>query len=312
MLLVTFHGSGPDGRPLGNNVRAYDKDGREVSRKVLEEPVGVQLDELRGIYRIGKLLYVAVSNNTQNSVLCYEGSDASYSFSSIFVSGKVSKGIVHPFDFAFDDQGFCYLSSQDTNLVTRLKVSSDGRGGTPAPIAPALPADGHLLPGTFVASSVANLCKLPTTAVPLPAGLDYSDDGKKKHSVRGVAWINGALYVVDQPAGRVKIYDPDGKLLGQSNKVETPVHLLAHGGNLFVSGGNDVLTAPVPKRAGDFTLAEIPHLHVKNGGAMAFTDEGHLYIASRTENVILKFDSDFHPVKFDCDLPDNPEFLLHV
>jgi hypothetical protein len=46
---------------------------------------------------------------------------------------------------------------------------------------------------------------------------------------------------------------------------------------------------------------------------MAFADSGHFYLASRTENVILKFDSDFRPMKFRCDdLPDNPEFLLHI
>ena len=35
-------------------------------------------------------------------------------------------------------------------------------------------------------------------------------------------------------------------------------------------------------------------------------------IASRSENIILKFDSDFKPMKFECKLADNPEFLLHV
>ena len=37
-----------------------------------------------------------------------------------------------------------------------------------------------------------------------------------------------------------------------------------------------------------------------------------LYIASRSENKILKFDLDFKPMKFECKLADNPEFLLHV
>jgi hypothetical protein len=45
---------------------------------------------------------------------------------------------------------------------------------------------------------------------------------------------------------------------------------------------------------------------------MAFSPAGHFYLASRTENIILKFDSDFTPMKFLCELPDNPEFLLHV
>jgi hypothetical protein len=45
---------------------------------------------------------------------------------------------------------------------------------------------------------------------------------------------------------------------------------------------------------------------------MAFGNSGNFYVASRTERTILKFDPDFKPVKFHCDLPDDPEFLLHV
>ena len=51
---------------------------------------------------------------------------------------------------------------------------------------------------------------------------------------------------------------------------------------------------------------------MKNACGMAFTKSGHLYIASRSEDIILKFDSDFKPMKFECKLADNPEFLLHV
>jgi hypothetical protein len=45
---------------------------------------------------------------------------------------------------------------------------------------------------------------------------------------------------------------------------------------------------------------------------MAFSSSGNLYVASRTENKILKFGPDFKPLPFACELPDNPEFLLHV
>jgi hypothetical protein len=94
--------------------------------------------------------------------------------------------------------------------------------------------------------------------------------------------------------------------------VESPVHLVAWNGSLYVSGGNQVLTAKLPNPPGNFTLSPIATVKVKNGCGMAFTNSGHFYIASRTENVVLKFDSDFKPMKFDCKLPDNPEFLLHV
>jgi hypothetical protein len=313
MLFVTLHGGKPGkAPPKNNNVHAYDKEGMKITTGLLEESEGVLLDELRSIDLFGHYLYVINANQTQNSLLCYQGSDTSYRFVGKFVSRETCTGVVHPFDFTFDGAGYCYISSQDTNLVTRLKVSADGKSGTPAPVAPALPVHGKFLPGTFVASSVANLCGLPTTAVAAPAGLQYSGEGEKKHSVRGVEWTNNALYVVDQPAGRVKVYDQAGKLLGQSNQVETPVHLLAHGGNLYVSGANEVLTAKLSKPAGDFTLSAIPGLHIKNSCGMAMTGEGHFYVASRTDNVILKFDSAFKPMKFPCGLPDNPEFLFHA
>jgi hypothetical protein len=43
-----------------------------------------------------------------------------------------------------------------------------------------------------------------------------------------------------------------------------------------------------------------------------FTGSGRLYLASRTGNVISKFDSKLAPLVFGSALPDNPEFLLHV
>jgi hypothetical protein len=312
MLFVTLHGGKPGKHAHKNNVHAHDNDGKRITPSVLDDAADVILDELRSIYRVGNLLYVANANRMQNSVLCYEGTGVSYRFVSRFVSKDTCPGVVHPFDFTFDGTGFCYVTSQDTNVVTRLKVSADGRIGTPAPVAPALPVEGRFLPGTFVASSVGNLTDPPTTPVPAPQGLEYNAEGEKKHSVRGVVWANDALYVVDQPAGRVKVYDHKGRLLGQSNVVKSPVHLLMHKGSIYVSGGNEVLTARLSKPAGDFTLAPIPNVRVENSCGMAFTDSGHFYVASRTENTILKFDSNFKPMKFSCELSDNPEFLMHV
>jgi hypothetical protein len=129
-----------------------------------------------------------------------------------------------------------------------------------------------------------------------------------------VAWANGRLYVADQPAGTVKIYDITGKYLGQSNKLEpgSPVHLVVHNGSLYVSGGDHIYTAVLPNSPDKFVLNSINSVKVKNSCGMAFGNSGNFYVASRTGRTILKFDSDFNPVKFRCDLPDDPEFLLHV
>jgi hypothetical protein len=311
MLFVTLHGGKPQTDPHKNNVHAHDKAGGRLTSSVLDDREDILLDELRAIHLVGKYLYVVNANRKQNSVLCYKGSGTQYKFVGIFASKETCKGIEHPFDITFDGAGYCYISSQDTNIVTRLKVSADGTSTKPARLASALPSNGNFYPGTFVASSVGNLGS-KTTPVPLPAGLKYAVRGRVKHSVRGVLWAKNALYVADEPAGRVKVYDKDGKFLGQSNRVESAVHLVVRKRNLYVSGGNQVFTAKLPKAPGDFTLSPIKGVNLKKGCGMAFTKSGHFYIASRTENVVLKFDSDFKPMKFDCKLPDNPEFLLHV
>jgi hypothetical protein len=314
MLFVTFHGGQPERDPHKNNVHAYDKEGNKITSSVLDETEDVTLNELRGLYLVGKYLYVTNANKTQNSVLCYEGSGTRYRFVSRFASKHVCNGILHPFDLAFDGLDYCYLSSQDTNVVTRLIVSDDGKIGRPAPVAAALPVSGRFLAGTFVASSNGNLSNPATTPVMCPAGLSYSDAEAKKHSVRGLAWANGRLYVADQPAGTVKIYDITGKYLGESNKLEpgSPVHLVVHNGSLYVSGGDQVYTAILPSSPDKFVLKVINTVKVKNSGGMAFGNSGNFYVASRTKRSILKFDSDFQPMKFDCDLPDDPEFLLHI
>lgn len=126
-----------------------------------------------------------------------------------------------------------------------------------------------------------------------------------------MVWTNGRLYVADLAAGTVKIYDITGKYMGQSNPVENPIHLIVHNGSLYVSGADEVLTAKIPSAPGDFVLSPIKSVKVRGGSGMAFGNSGNFYVASRSQG-ILKFDSDFRPVKFRCDLPDHPEFLLHV
>jgi hypothetical protein len=312
MLLVTLHGGKPDKNPHRNNVHAYDKDGNKLSSSVLDDADGVLLDELRGLYSVGKYLYVVNANKLQNSVLCYEGTGTHYSFVGWFASRHTCKAILHPFDLAFDGLDYCYLSSQDTNVITRFIISDGGRNATPAPTAAALPTSGKFLPGTFVASNNGKLNDTLTTPIATPAGLEYSDADVKKHSVRGIAWANGRLYVADQPAGTIKMYDITGKYLGQSNQVETPVHVLAYQGNLYVSGGDQVMTTQLSQSPAEIVLKPLKGVKVKNASGMAFGNSGTFYVASRTENYISKFGPDFKPVRFKCELPDNPEFLLHV
>ena len=181
MLFVTLHGGKPQTDPHKNNVQAHDKHGKRITSAVLTDSGEFLLDELRGIYLAGKYLYVINGNRKENSVLCYKGSDTRYKLVSTFVSQKTCEGIDHPFDMTFDGAGYCYVSSQDTNIVTRLKVSADGTSATPAPQAPALPQNGKFYPGAFLASSVGNPGST-ITPVKAPAGLAYSGSGELKSS----------------------------------------------------------------------------------------------------------------------------------
>ena len=112
----------------------------------------------------------------------------------------------------------------------------------------------------------------------------------------------------------LKMYDITGKYLGESNTLEAgcPVHVVIRNGWLYVSGGDHVFAGMLPSSPGNFVLKAIGSVKVKNSGGMAFGNAGNFYVASRTEKTIQKFDSDFKPVKFECELPDDPEFLLHV
>jgi hypothetical protein len=312
MLLVTLHGGSPDSHPHRNNVHAFDKEGKLLTPSVLADAEEILLDELRAICRHGNYLYVIVANKTVNSVLCYEGDNTKYRFVGRFASHQTTPGIVHPFDLTFDDAGFCYVSSQDTNVVTRLSVQQGGRSASAAPVAEALPAEGKFLPGTFVASQVGSLSRPATTPVPAPAGLAFSGEGEKKHSVRGVLWTHHALFVVDQPAGRVKAYNRDGKFLGQSNQVETPTHLAVSGDTLYLTGADAIMRADLRQAPHAPAFEPVPHVHIRNAGGLTVTDAGHIYVASRTENKIFKFDENFKPLPFPCKLPENPEFLLHL
>jgi hypothetical protein len=312
MLLVTLHGGSPGDHPHRNNVHAYDKDGKLMDATVLEESPGMVLNELRAICWHGNYLYAVVANKEVNSVLCYQGDKTRYSLVGRFASRDTTPGILHPFDLTFDNAGYCYIASQDTNVVTRLRVQGGGKTASAAALAEALPANGRFMPGTFVASAIGSLGEHPTTPVLPPAGLAYSAEGEKKHSVRGVLWTHNALFVVDQPAERVKIYDGKGKYLGQSNQVETPTHIAVNGDTLYVTGANLIMYADLKRDPQAPIFAPVPHVHIKNAGGMAFTGQGNIYVASRTENRIFKFDQNFRPLPFACELPGNPEFLLHV
>jgi hypothetical protein len=329
MLLVTFHGDPADDRQAGgagsgNLVSAYSDEGALLAEQIIEDPPAV-LAQPRCIALLPNgLLWVVSGSARESNILSFTGSGTQYSYTGQPVAQYPAvDSLWHPFDLTFasdaDGTALCYVSNQDTNTVARLAISADFARASPMPISSALPSDGYFLSGTFVASARGDLPGLekPTTPVPPPPGLEVdTKGGKVQHSVRGVLWHDDALYVADEVAGTVKVYDASGTYRGQSNALGSPDHLVAQGGVLYVGSGSQVyqggaVSAIVPAVL-DFTA--IAGIELSSVAGMAFGPTGDLYVADRTGRQLWRYAApDFSGgTAIGSQLPDNPEFLIHV
>jgi hypothetical protein len=337
MFFVTFHA-------LDGNIRAYDDNGKLLEKAVLDKG-GV---ELRGIYLQSfpkkEYLYVVDGSKSASKIYRYEGTGTSYKYVADFITTTSADSIDHPFALAFDGMGNCYVSNQNTNVVAALEVSSKGHKVKPNPVASYLQGlypSGKFLQGTLAASSQADLPGAPQTngiqAVPEELGglgveINTSDSKKPKvqNSVRDVVFYNleysgetiRLLFVVDEVAGLIRVYDPDtGTPLMESNRLESPVHLLINNGTIYVGAKKQILSSPVPNPKNQtatpwaFTPIEFsPQLPKGSVSGMAFDGHGNFHVAIRTIKQVMKYDSDFkNGVGWHADpLPDYPEFLLYV
>lgn len=328
MWYISFRGESHGGV---NNILVYHDSGKPHSTPGLLPTGGTNppLKELRGFAIVGSLLYVVNANKGYSQILLYEADESGrYSPASepIFASKERVNSILHPFDLTFDTEGNCYVSSQDTNVVTALQSANK-----PLPVASYLqqryPPPDQFLAGTVVASCVGALPLAPTPYppnVPLPQGLDVSftdsTDTEVANSVRGVVSYNGYLYLADEPADAVKVYDgKTGELFGQieGSKLSAPVHLLLHGKVLYIgSTGNDsVVCYDLSNGAPSGIVAPMKFIddEVKHVSGLAFAPDRHFYAAERHAKKIKKFTSTGKKVgDFITNLPDEPEFILYV
>ena len=160
-------------------------------------------------------------------------------------------------------------------MVAAFDVATDGQSASPAfdasPYLAGLGLSGKFLKGTLVASSVGDLPDVakvtkhpPSDVTVAQGGLGVEQkQGKVKNSVRGLFYNSGLLFVVDEPGGLVRIYDPTtGQPILNSNLLTSPVQVLIHAGTIYVGAGNQVLSSPIPNPASaivpPWTLTPIP------------------------------------------------------
>ncbi|MBF0495119.1 MAG: hypothetical protein HQK58_00865 [Deltaproteobacteria bacterium] len=295
-----------------NNIIAYGLDGTEKGKALNEAglPASVTLRELRGFtFGPDANLYVVNAFKDYSQVLQFKGQlnpNGQYDFSKVFVqhSAGLNPGLDHPFSTVFSPDGNLYLSSRDTNVVSRYygPKSTIFEPALPMKLPSALQGVGNLYPGTFVPSStqIQNGLKAVQEAV-------FGPDGN--------------LYVADRDDNSIKKYDGlTAAYLGKivSDKLDKPIHLLfsPSGDYLYIgSSGRDA----VPRYNLKTGQTE-EFISPKSGGlsspsGLAFGPDKYLYVASRLSNQILRYDAatgkpDQKP--FIDGLKDNPEFLILV
>lgn len=314
-----------------NNILAYHHDGRPHTKPALL-PTGEsdpRLTVLRGFAIVGDLLYVVHAYHRASQILIYElGPDGEYHFKTVLAATDTVNALVHPYDLTFDPQGNLYISCQDTNVVTGLEATGSAMA-VAACLQQAYPPPAQFLAGTLVASAIGALPGIalapPDVSAPQGLGVSFTNKNQTRvlHSVRGVVFHAGQLYVADEPGNAVKVYASQtgefcGQITGKDLRAPDQLLLNAATGVLYIgSSQNDrVLTYDLAHGAPAGTVAPATFLHggVKNVSGMAFDPAGNFYVAERKAKRIRKFppDGSGGGVDFITDLPDEPEFIVYV
>jgi 6-phosphogluconolactonase (cycloisomerase 2 family) len=144
--------------------------------------------------------------------------------------------------------------------------------------------------------------------------------GKPRHSVRGIVVHRKHLYVADEAADLVKVFNvKSGELMAhiEGRSLEAPVHLILHGETLYIgaSGTGSILaldltsTPPRGKLKARVVIDE--KLDAPSGFAVG--PDGDFYVAERKKQRVRRFSSKgAKKGTFIGDLPDMPEFLVYV
>jgi hypothetical protein len=309
---ISFHGG--EEKSALNNIHVYSAEGEELRKALNKKSVtdDVKLRELRGfVFGPDKNLYVVNAYFEYSEILEFKGAlnkNGQHDFIGVFTKRHpdANPGLDHPFNAVFDSEGDLYVSSQNTNLVTRYHgpASKKGQPGLPMPLPQVLESDASLPHGTFVPSA--------------------------KHMANGLRDVrkvifgpNKELLVADRESDCVRVYEArTGRylrnLVSGSSQVDKPIHLLfsTDGRYLFIgSGGTDSILRHDIRQNSTSIFVE-PKAGGLNGPAgMAFADDGFLYVASRNTKEILRYraiDGQPDNKPFIKNLSDNPEFLMLI
>lgn len=278
----------------------------------------------RGFALVNDDLYIANAWRQDSYIARYRREGDFFHYHSIVASTDHVAAMVHPFDLKWGDDGHIYVSCQDTNTVVAIVLEKRA----PAPVALHLCdtfPEGNFLPGTHVASSQGRLPEVGHHApmdVPTPLGLEVSLDkhGRPRHSVRGIVLHGGYLYVADQAANAVKVFElSSGRLRAsiQGAKIAKPGHLLLHDETLYIgaAGSGSILAHDITdqKPRGELTARSVVDGKLDAPSGMAIGQDGDLYVAERHQRRVRCFSlSGANKGTFIDALPDQPEFLVHL
>jgi NHL repeat len=310
-----------------DNIGVFEDDGspRKVHPLLLDSsPAAHPLHIARGFALVGDDLYIASAWRRDSHIALYHRHGDTFRFKEVLVKTEQVAAMVHPFDVELGDDGRIYISCQDTNTVISLVPETRKPALVAAHLRKQYP-NGNFLPGTLVASSQGNLPEYGDRTpldVPAPLGLKVVLDkhGMPRHSVRGIIVHRKHLYVADEAADAVKVFDvQSGELMARiaGRLLKAPVHLILHGETLYIgaSGSGSILAldlkSALPKGELEARVVIDGKLDAPSGFAIG--PDGDLYVAERKKQRVRRFSSDGKKEgTFIHNLPDMPEFLVYV
>lgn len=324
MWWVSYRG---EGRHAVDTIGVFEDDGRPRPGPPLLHEAGPQHHHLhiaRGFALVGDDLYIANAWRKDSHIARYTREGNRFRYADNVITPRDVAALIHPFDVDLGDDGRLYVSCQDTNTV----IAYLPRSRRPAAVARHLKRSfpgAHFLPGTLVASRRGHLPAIDGPApqdVPPPLGLEVvlDEDGGPRHSVRGIIVHRRHLYVADEAGDVVKVFEvASGRLVAHVThpQLSKPVHLALYGERLYIgaAGSGSLLACALPRQAPQGELAATVvidgHLHAPAGFVIG--PDGNFYVSERRRQRIRRFAPDGSRLDtFIDDLPDMPEFILHI